>query len=37
MVPFFDRYAHLDDRAREMIATVHDIPVDIAPVYPRGF
>ena len=35
MITFFDRYAHLDDQAREVIATLHDIPVDIAPVYPR--
>lgn len=34
MVAFFDRYAHLDDDARGVIATLKDIPVDIAPVYP---
>jgi hypothetical protein len=35
MVSFFDRYAHLDDEARTVIATLKDIPVDIAPVYPE--
>ncbi|PXA87936.1 hypothetical protein DMC25_12030 [Caulobacter sp. D4A] len=34
MVAFFDRYAHLDDDARGVIATLKDIPVDITPVYP---
>ena len=34
MVAFFDRYAHLDDNARTVIATLKDIPVDIAPTYP---
>src|SRR6185369_7253510 len=34
MVAFFDRYAHLDDNARTVIATLKDIPVDIAPSYP---
>jgi len=34
MVAFFDRYAHLDAEARTVIATLKDIPVDIAPVYP---
>jgi hypothetical protein len=35
MVALFDRYAHLDDDARTVIATLGDIPVDIAPVYPE--
>jgi len=35
MVAFFDRYAHLDARTREVIATLRDIPVDIAPIYHR--
>jgi hypothetical protein len=34
MNALFDRYAHLDDNARTVIATLGDIPVDIAPVYP---
>jgi len=34
MVAFFDRYAHLDDDVRAVNATLGDIPVDIAPVYP---
>ena len=34
MVAFFDRYAHLHDNARTVIATLKDIPVDIAPIYP---
>lgn len=34
MVAFFATYAHLDDNARAVIATLKDIPVDIAPVYP---
>ncbi len=34
MVALFDRYAHLDDEARTVIATLKDIPVDITPVYP---
>lgn len=34
MVAFFDRYAHLDDNARSVIATLGDIHVDISPVYP---
>jgi len=35
MVAFFERYAHLDAEARTVIATLKDIPVDIAPVYPN--
>jgi hypothetical protein len=35
MNALFDRYAHLDDDARAVIATLGDIPVDIAPVYPE--
>ncbi|ATQ44915.1 dipeptidyl-peptidase 3 family protein [Caulobacter mirabilis] len=35
MVAFFDRYAHLDAEAKEVIATLKDIPVDIAPNYPE--
>jgi len=34
MVAFFDKYAHLDDNARAVNATLGGIPVDIAPVYP---
>jgi len=34
MKALFDRYAHLDDPARAVIATLGDVPVDIAPVYP---
>jgi hypothetical protein len=34
MVALFDTYAHLDDAARRVNATLADIPVDIAPVYP---
>jgi hypothetical protein len=34
MVALFDKYAHLDDNARTVIATLGGIPVDIAPVYP---
>jgi hypothetical protein len=34
MVAFFDRHAHLDAEAKAAIATLQDIPVDIAPVYP---
>jgi len=34
MVALFDKYAHLDPEARGVIATLKDIPVDIAPVYP---
>jgi hypothetical protein len=34
MKALFDRYAHLDAPARAVIATLGDIPVDIAPVYP---
>jgi hypothetical protein len=34
MTALFARYAHLDDEARTVIATLGDIPVDIAPVYP---
>jgi hypothetical protein len=33
-VGLFDRYAHLDDDARSVNATLGDIPVDISPVYP---
>jgi len=36
MKAFFDRYAHLDAPAKAVIATMGDIPVDIAPVYPDG-
>jgi hypothetical protein len=35
MNALFDRYAHLDDDARAVIATLGDSPVDIAPVYPE--
>ncbi len=35
MVSLFDRYAHLDPEAKSVIATLKDIPVDIAPVYPE--
>ena len=35
MNALFDRYAHLDEEARTVIATLGDIPVDIAPVYPE--
>jgi len=35
MVAFFDKYAHLDDNAKTVIATLKDIPVDIKPVYPK--
>ena len=34
MKAFFDQYAHLDDAAKTVIATLGDIPVDISPVYP---
>ncbi|WP_312165454.1 dipeptidyl-peptidase 3 family protein [Phenylobacterium sp.] len=34
MNAFFDRYAKLDAEAEAVIATLKDIPVDIAPVYP---
>lgn len=34
MNAFFDRYAKLDPQAESVIATLKDIPVDIAPVYP---
>ncbi|HEY9236729.1 MULTISPECIES: dipeptidyl-peptidase 3 family protein [Phenylobacterium] len=34
MNAFFDRYAKLDPEAESVIATLKDIPVDIAPVYP---
>ncbi|WP_374655045.1 hypothetical protein [Phenylobacterium sp.] len=34
MVAFFDRYAKLDPEAESVIATLKDIPVDIAPIYP---
>jgi hypothetical protein len=30
----FDRYAHLDDHARQALAAMHHIPVDILPIYP---
>jgi hypothetical protein len=33
-VAFFAKYAHLDDDANAIIATLKDIPVDIAPQYP---
>ena len=35
MVALFDRYAHLDPDARRVIATLKDVPVDIATVYPE--
>jgi hypothetical protein len=35
MKALFDRYAHLDDHARAVNATLGDIPVDITPVYPE--
>ena len=34
MNAFFDKYAKLDPEAETVIATLKDIPVDIAPVYP---
>ena len=34
MNAFFDKYAKLDPEAERVIATLKDIPVDIAPVYP---
>ena len=34
MNAFFDRYAKLDPEAESVIATLKDIPVDIAPIYP---
>jgi hypothetical protein len=34
MNAFFDKYAKLDPHAEAVIATLKDIPVDIAPVYP---
>lgn len=34
MNAFFDRYAKLDTEAESVIATLKDIPVDIAPIYP---
>jgi hypothetical protein len=34
-VAFFAKYAHLDDDANAIIATLKDIPVDIAPQYPE--
>jgi hypothetical protein len=34
MVALFDQYAHLDEAARAVNATLTDVPVDIAPVYP---
>jgi hypothetical protein len=36
MVAFFNQYAHLDDQARAVNATLKDIPVDITPVYPKA-
>lgn len=36
MVAFFDKYAHLDAEAKQVIATLKDIPVDITPVYPKS-
>ena len=35
MKALFDRYAHLDDHARAVNATLGDIPVDISPTYPE--
>lgn len=34
MTAFFNRYAKLDPEAESVIATLKDIPVDIAPIYP---
>jgi hypothetical protein len=34
MNAFFDKYAKLDPNAEAVIATLKDIPVDIAPIYP---
>jgi len=34
MNAFFDKYAKLDPEAESVIATLKDIPVDIAPIYP---
>ena len=34
MNALFDRYAKLDPHAEAVIATLKDIPVDIAPIYP---
>jgi hypothetical protein len=34
MNALFDRYAKLDPEAEKVIATLKDIPVDIAPIYP---
>src|SRR6185312_12433066 len=34
-VAFFAKHAHLDDDATAVIATLKDIPVDIAPQYPE--
>ncbi len=31
---FFERYARLDEHAEAAIAGMHDIPVDIRPIYP---
>ena len=36
MNAFFDQYAHLDDNARQVLASAADIPTDIRPVYPDG-
>lgn len=35
MKAFLDRYAHLDANAEQVLATMHDIPTDIAPFYPQ--
>lgn len=35
MVAFFDKYAHMDAEAREVVAGLKHVPVDIAPVYPK--
>lgn len=34
MTAFFDRYAQLDQTARDVLATTSDIPTDIWPIYP---
>jgi len=34
MTAFFDRYATLDQTARDVLATAGDIPTDIRPIYP---
>ncbi len=34
VIAFFDQYAHLDEHAEAVIASMDDIPVDIRPIYP---